>query len=348
MAIQASDIIAALASTGTWGPGATDGTAGGPHAGKIAPKAMATPTYRFMKSAYRRIGLLGHNNNHAGIDALHAMAPPMPDTFDTTDPAFVAMIDELPLWSAPFGLALLDTVRYRRGLRVLDIGSGLSFPAVELAGRLGSSSEVHGVDPWPTALARARDKASAAGLRNLALHEAACEQLPFEDASFDLLVSNNGLNNVRDLTRCLAECARVMRSGAQLVATMNLEGTMRELYDVLREIFRAHGVEESRIDRHIAAKRPPLPHVLGALEQAGFAIVSAMEDSFQISYADGAAMMNHFLIRLAFLPAWSELVDDETRGPIFEALETRLNEIAAEQGVLMLTVPFVTIDAVRR
>ncbi|HVQ30534.1 MAG TPA: SAM-dependent methyltransferase, partial [Vicinamibacteria bacterium] len=55
--------------------------------------------------------------------------------------------DELPLWSAPFGLALLEAVTLRPGLRVLDVGFGTGFPALELGERLGASARVVGVDP---------------------------------------------------------------------------------------------------------------------------------------------------------------------------------------------------------
>jgi len=68
--------------------------------------------------------------------------------WDFNDPDLVAAIDELPLWSAPFGEVLLETIHLRPGLRVLDIGSGLGFPALEMAQRLGSGSEVFALDPW--------------------------------------------------------------------------------------------------------------------------------------------------------------------------------------------------------
>ena len=60
-------------------------------------------------------------------------APPA----DLTDPATVALYDELPIWSAPFGLPLLDAVELRPGLTVLDVGCGTGFPLLELAERLG-------------------------------------------------------------------------------------------------------------------------------------------------------------------------------------------------------------------
>lgn len=55
--------------------------------------------------------------------------------------------DELPLWSAPFGLAILDTIRLKNGMNILDIGSGSGFPMLEIADRAGASCMVYGVDP---------------------------------------------------------------------------------------------------------------------------------------------------------------------------------------------------------
>jgi ubiquinone/menaquinone biosynthesis C-methylase UbiE len=129
------------------------------------------------------------------------------------DPALVSACDELPLWSAPFGLVLLDTVRLRPDLRVLDLSCGTGFPALELAGRIGPGGRVAGVDPWRSALARARTKAAQNRLPNAGFAAGVAERLPFPDASFDAVVSNNGLNNVADQALALAECRPVLRRG---------------------------------------------------------------------------------------------------------------------------------------
>ncbi len=55
--------------------------------------------------------------------------------------------DELPFWSAPIGQLLLDTIRYPKNARILDIGSGSGFPMLELAMRFGEGSTVTGIDP---------------------------------------------------------------------------------------------------------------------------------------------------------------------------------------------------------
>ena len=59
----------------------------------------------------------------------------------------VNVLDELPLWSAPFGLKLLDAIEYKPNISALDIGFGNGFPLTELAMRLGETSTVYGIDP---------------------------------------------------------------------------------------------------------------------------------------------------------------------------------------------------------
>jgi len=261
--------------------------------------------------------------------------------FDPDDPALPALCDDLPLWSAPFGLALLDAVELRRGARVLDLGCGTGFPLVELAGRLGAESRLVGVDPWRQALRRARAKLDGWGLANAALLRGEAEALPFPDASFDVIVANNGLNNVRDVTAALRECRRVCRPGGQLVATMNLPETMRELYDalaeVLRDLGRAH--ELPNIGRQIASKRTPRPQTEAALRAAGFAVEAVGEDEFVMRFASGAALLRHPFLRLAFLEGWHGIVASDAVGPVFAALEERLDRRAA-RGPIQLSVPY--------
>ena len=64
----------------------------------------------------------------------------------------ISAFDELPLWSAPFGLKLLDAIDYKTDMTVLDVGFGSGFPLTELAMRLGNSSVVYGIDSWKAIL----------------------------------------------------------------------------------------------------------------------------------------------------------------------------------------------------
>jgi len=271
------------------------------------------------------------------------MAAPVPHL---DDPAVVSAFDELPLWSAPFGLRLLETVHLAPGLTVLDVGFGTGFPLLELARRLGASARVYGVDPWAAAAARAREKARTYGLGNVVLLRAVAEHLPLATASVDLVLSNNGLNNVQDVAMALAECRRVSRPGAQMVLTQNLPDTMRDFYDVYEGVLRECGLGASlpALRRHILAKRRPLDEVLALVAEAGFEIEKTVERSFSLRFLDGSALFTHFFVRLGFLESWQSVPPPAAWPVVRERLETRLNDIGRCQGGLRLLVPFTCLD----
>lgn len=268
------------------------------------------------------------------------------NTYDLDDPAIVSVLDETPLWSAPFGLRLLDTVRLASGITALDVGCGLGFPLFELAARLGPRSAVHGLDPWPGGLERARRKCEVYGVRNVSIVEGVAEKMPFEDATFDLIVSNNGLNNVSDIRQSLRECRRVAKPGAQLVFTMNLDTTMHEFYSIFAEVLQNNALPDAldALRAHIYTKRKPLEEIQTFVQEAGFTITRVQRDEFSLRYLDGTTMLNHFWIQLAFLDGWRSAVPAEHEQDIFEQVEAELNRVAATQGEVRLSVPFVTVD----
>ena len=265
---------------------------------------------------------------------------------NTDDPAVVSAFDELPLWSAPFGLRLLETVHLAPNLTVLDVGFGTGFPLLELARRLDAKSRLYGVDPWAAGTDRARDKLRTYGLTNVLLLRAVAEKVPLATGSVDLVLSNNGLNNVQDVVQALAECRRVSRPGAQLVLTQNLPETMRTFYDVYEEVLRECRLENSveELRRHIHAKRRPLEEVRALVTAAGFDIATISEDSFSLRFLDGTALLSHFFVRLGFLDSWKAVPPTREADRVMTLLERRLNELARESGELRLDVPFACLD----
>src|SRR4030066_2562770 len=107
--------------------------------------------------------------------------------------------DEVSVWSAPFGQKLLDIVEYKPNISAIDIGFGTGFPLTELAMRLGESCMVYGIDPWKEGIIRANRKINYFRITNIKIIEGYAESIPLANACLDLIVSNNGLNNVNDL-----------------------------------------------------------------------------------------------------------------------------------------------------
>src|SRR5262249_58028847 len=75
---------------------------------------------------------------------------------------------------------------------------------------LSRDCHVVGVDFSPAMLAFARKR-----VRNATFIEADAQELPFDDAEFDIVVSNLGVCHVPDQPRALAEARRVLRSGGR-------------------------------------------------------------------------------------------------------------------------------------
>ena len=269
--------------------------------------------------------------------------------FDLSDKETVSIIDELPLWSASFGLKLLDAIKLLPHITALDIGFGLGFPLLEVAQRLGNSSKVYGIDPWKTAIERTQTKIDVLGIENVELIEGVGESIPLPDNSIDLIVSNNGINNVQNLEKVMGECKRIAKKSAQFVATVNLDRTMIEFYDELEKVLIEKDLNESvaKLRKHIYEKRRPLDELINIFEKNEFKIRNTHNDSFRYRYVDASAMFNHSLIRIAFLDSWLDLVPIDKAEEIFKEVEMRLNKRAKKLGELVLTVPFVLIDAVK-
>ena len=262
------------------------------------------------------------------------------------NPALADLYDELPLWSAPFGLRLLDRVPMKPGMTILDVGAGTGFLTVELAQRCGATSTVTAVDPWSEAVQRLRRKIAYLGLTNVVVREEDAAAVDVPDASVDLIVSNLGINNFENAGAVLRTCARVARPGAALLLTTNLTGHMAELYEVYRATLHELGRPDrlAALDAHVA-HRGTTESVGALLREAGFAIRTVVTDAFRMRFADGSSLLRHYFIRLGFVPAWKAIAPPEMVDKTFEALERNLNAVARDRGELTLTIPMACFEA---
>lgn len=268
------------------------------------------------------------------------------DTSRLPDHRITHEYDELPLWSAPFGLMLLEFIDLR-ATAVLDIGCGTGFPALELAERLGPTAHVDGIDIWDEALERARFKAERWGVRNVTFTKANASSLPFDDARFDLIVSNLGLNNFAERNVVLAECRRVLKRGAKLSLTTNLEGHMQQFYDVfeatLQEANEAAAIAALRKE---VARRGTVQSLGDDLLESGFTVTRSETRSITMRFASGTALFAHHFIRLGFMDGWQRIVPAERQLAIFAELENRLDRLAGVRGTLDLTIPMAYVEAI--
>ena len=110
----------------------------------------------------------------------------------------------------------LDLADIRPGDVVLDLGSGSGTDIFCAAAMTGASGRVVGVDFTDEQLQKASLLRDREGYSQVELVAARIEELPFEDASFDVVVSNGVINLSPVKDRVFAETARVLRPGGRL------------------------------------------------------------------------------------------------------------------------------------
>jgi arsenite methyltransferase len=106
--------------------------------------------------------------------------------------------------------------RLAPGERVLDLGSGAGTDSLIAAQMVGEAGSVTGIDMTPAMLAKARAAAAEMGAANVEFVEAEAERLPFEDESFDVVVSNGVVDLIPDKDAVFSELFRVLAPGGRI------------------------------------------------------------------------------------------------------------------------------------
>ncbi len=100
----------------------------------------------------------------------------------------------------------------RSGVDVLDVGCGVGSIALDLAPAV-APGRVVGIDADSEQIGRATRSAAERAIENVEFFTSSVYELPFADASFDVVYANAVLMYVRDQVRALAEMRRVLRPG---------------------------------------------------------------------------------------------------------------------------------------
>jgi SAM-dependent methyltransferase len=119
--------------------------------------------------------------------------------------------------------------RLAAGERVLDLGCGAGTDSLVAAQMVGADGHVTGIDMTAPMLAKARAAATEMGVANVEFVEAEAEQLPFGDASFDVVISNGVIDLIPDKDAVFAELNRVLASGGRIqIADVTIQNPVSE------------------------------------------------------------------------------------------------------------------------
>lgn len=157
------------------------------------------------------------------------------------------------------GESLCEAVDLHAGARVLDVAAGNGNASLAAARRWG---EVVSTDYVPELLARGRERATAERLP-ITFQEADVEALPFDDGSFDVVLSTFGVMFAPNPRRSAAEMLRVCRSGGRIgLANWTPDGFIGQLFKTIgKHVPPPAGIESpalwgttARIDELFAAQ----------------------------------------------------------------------------------------------
>lgn len=167
------------------------------------------------------------------------------------------------------GEQLCEALDVRAGRRVLDVAAGNGNVSLAAARR---GCEVVSTDYVPALLERARARAAGERL-DIEFREADAEALPFDDESFDYVVSTFGVMFTPQQEQAAAELARVCRRGGRIgLANWTPDG-------FIGQVFRTIG---SHVPPPTGARSPALWGTRARLEE----LFGAKSSSIQVTPRD--------------------------------------------------------------
>lgn len=205
------------------------------------------------------------------------------------------------------------------GDAVLSIGTGPGFEAEGLAGAVGETGRVHGIDTAEAMLSAARDRCDH--LPQVSFEQGDATALPVEDASYDVAFAVQVYEYVPDLEAAFAELDRVLRPGGRAI-----------VFDSDWTTMTYHAADPDRSARVLRGFDAHCPHPRLArtlkprLERANFSVTD------QDVYVHFETEFNEDGVGAAFIPAVAGVAAD--RGGVdpatVEAWVDDLNERADE------------------
>jgi len=114
---------------------------------------------------------------------------------------------------------LVDIIMPKPSWQVLDVATGAGHTGIALARRVIS---VTAIDLTPSMLVTAREQAHTLELGNINYCQAAAEELPFKDGSFDLLICRIAAHHFSNISSFMNSAARSLSAGGCLVVVDNV------------------------------------------------------------------------------------------------------------------------------
>lgn len=122
-----------------------------------------------------------------------------------------------------------DIANLKEGEKVLDLGSGSGMDSFISALKVGKNGQVIGIDMTDEQLEKSRRLAKEGNFENVSFVKGTIEHLPFDDSTFDVVISNGVINLSADKEKVFAEVGRILKpAGRMAIADIVTEHQLPE------------------------------------------------------------------------------------------------------------------------
>ncbi len=190
------------------------------------------------------------------------------------------LLSGLPDDVAGFSLGCGDPIslaQLQPGEVVLDLGSGGGLDCFLAAKQVGEDGYVIGIDMTPDMLERARGAAQRLGIDNVEFRKGYLEEMPVDDQSVDVIISNCVINLSPEKHKVFAEMFRTLKPGGRVSVSDIV--TSGELPEEIRKDMLAWGA--------CIAGALEMDEYIQGLEQVGFEDVSLVAKTGEGELMDG-------------------------------------------------------------
>jgi ubiquinone/menaquinone biosynthesis C-methylase UbiE len=153
---------------------------------------------------------------------------------------------EIRMWSLYTSKSFVSAVK-RWGIssgKALDVGTGTGWLAIGFAQGL-HGVRVVGLDFSDVVLELARDNAQKSGVSSrVSFEEGNAQDMPFEDDTFDLVISGNTLHLLKNPVRMFNEIQRVLRPGGRFLVSDFRRSWLGILTEHVRSAYSAEEVRD--------------------------------------------------------------------------------------------------------
>lgn len=126
----------------------------------------------------------------------------------------------------------------KKGEIVLDLGSGAGFDCFLAANKVGKNGKVIGVDMTPAMIKKAKEHAQKNGYTNVEFRQGDIEDLPVNENTVDVIISNCVINLSPDKKRVFQEAFRVLKPGGRIIVSDIV--LLKELPDFIKDSVEAY------------------------------------------------------------------------------------------------------------